>query len=66
MVIGKIGDGVKSFCGFPIGVFDTMLESASEPLILLMFSLLVISSTFGDFFKISPFCDTKSESFLRL
>ena len=43
--------GVKSFCGFPIGVFDTMPGIALKPLILLGFSPLVISRTFDDFFK---------------
>ena len=46
--------GVKSFCGFPIGVFDTM-PGIALPLILLGFSPLVISRTFDDFFeKSSP------------
>ena len=57
-------NGVISFYGLPIEVFDTIPESALKLLILLAFSEFVISSTFDDFFKMSSFFDTKSESFL--
>lgn len=57
-------DGVKSFYGIPIGVFDTIVGMWREVLFLLGFSQLVISSTFGDILKISPFCNTRSDKFL--
>ena len=60
----KSRNGVISFYGLPIEVFDTIPESALKLLILLAFSEFVISSTFDDFFKMSSFFDTKSESFL--
>lgn len=46
----KSRNGVISFYGLPIEVFDTIPESTLKLLILLAFSEFVISSTFDDFF----------------